>query len=102
VAAVASSGGCQAAFENPVPGGFGDLEKNSIKGPRYWKADVALSRLFPIGSSQNVEVRVEAFNLFDTFNWGVPETRLRSGNFGKITSQTGDPRIMQFGIKYGF
>jgi len=43
-----------------------------------------------------------AFNLFDTFNWGNPETRLRSGNFGKITSQNGDPRIMQFGIKYGF
>jgi hypothetical protein len=63
---------------------------------------VALSRLFPFGGSQNVEVRVEAFNLFDTFNWGLPETRLRSGNFGKITSQTGDPRIMQFGIKYGF
>ena len=92
----------RAAFANPAPGGFGDHEKNSIKGPRYWKVDVAASRLFSLGTAQTIEVRVEAFNLFDTFNWGDPETRLRSGNFGKITSQNGDPRIMQFGIKYGF
>jgi hypothetical protein len=45
---------------------------------------------------------VEAFNLFDSFNWGDPETRLRSGHFGKITSQIGDARIMQFGIRYAF
>jgi len=92
----------RAAFANPAPGAFGDHERNSIRGPRFWKVDVAASRLFPLGAAQTIEVRVEAFNLFDTFNWGDPETRLRSGNFGKITSQNGDPRIMQFGIKYGF
>jgi hypothetical protein len=92
----------RAAFANPAPGAFGNHEKNSIRGPRFWKADVAASRLFPLGGAHTIEVRVEAFNLFNTFNWGDPETRLRSGNFGKITSQTGDPRIMQFGIKYGF
>ena len=92
----------RAAFANPASGGFGDHEKNSIKWPRYWKVDLAASRLFSLATAQTKEVRVEAFNLFNTFNWGDPETRLRSGNFGKITSQNGDPRIMQFGIKYGF
>jgi hypothetical protein len=92
----------RAAFANPAPGGFGNHERASIKGPRYWKVDVAASRLFSLAGAHTIEVRVEAFNLFDTFNWGNPETRLRSGNFGRITSQNGDPRIMQFGIKYGF
>jgi hypothetical protein len=42
------------------------------------------------------------FNLLNNFNWGLPNTNLDSGTFGRITSQTGDPRIMQFGLKYGF
>jgi hypothetical protein len=92
----------RAAFANPASGEFGDHERNSITGPRFWKVDVAASRLVPLGSAHAIELRVEAFNVFNTFNWGTPETRLRSGNFGKITSQNGDPRIIQFGIKYGF
>jgi hypothetical protein len=92
----------RAAFANPAPGQFGNHERNSITGPRFWKVDVAASRLIPLRGAQTIELRVEAFNVFNTFNWGIPETRLRSGNFGKITSQNGDPRIMQFGIKYGF
>jgi hypothetical protein len=45
---------------------------------------------------------VETFNLFNTFNRGSPVTNFNAATFGRILSQTGDPRIMQFGIKYGF
>ena len=41
-------------------------------------------------------------NLFNTFNWGLPNTNFTSGTFGRITTLTGDPRILQFGVKYGF
>ena len=54
------------------------------------------------GPQQNVELRFEVFNLLNNFNWGDPVTNLDAGNFGQIISQAGDPRIMQFGIKYGF
>jgi hypothetical protein len=63
---------------------------------------MALSRLFPFGTAQSVEVRVEAFNLLNNFNWGNPITNFSSGNFGRIQTAAGDQRIMQFGIKYGF
>ena len=36
------------------------------------------------------------------FNWGNPGTNFNAGTFGRITSISGDPRILQFGIKYGF
>jgi hypothetical protein len=33
---------------------------------------------------------------------GLPNNNFGSGSFKRITTMTGDPRIMQFGIKYGF
>lgn len=35
------------------------------------------------------------------FNWGNPIVNFNAG-FGQITTQSGDPRVMQFGIKYDF
>ena len=92
----------RAAFADPAPGTFGNHQVNSIRGPGFWKIDLALSRLFSFGAAQNIEIRVEAFNLLNNFNWGSPTTSLSSGNFGRIQSQAGDPRIMQFGAKYAF
>ena len=46
--------------------------------------------------------RVSLTRAFDTFNWGLPNANFGSGTLGRITTMTGDPRIMQFGIKYGF
>jgi hypothetical protein len=38
----------------------------------------------------------------NNFNWGNPTTNFNAATFGRIQSQAGDPRIMQFGVKYGF
>ena len=92
----------RAAFGQPAPGTFGNHERNSIRGPGFWKIDLAISRLFAFARSQNVEVRLEAFNLLNNFNWGNPNVNFSSGLFGRIQSTAGDMRIMQFGVKYGF
>ena len=91
-----------AAFAYPDPGTLGTLKNNSIEGPGFWTVDLSLSRLVSIASQHTLEFRVEVFNLFNNFNWGLPNTNLDAGTFGRITTQTGDPRIMQFGLKYGF
>ena len=91
-----------AAFARPAPGTLGNYVRNSIKGPAYWTLDMALSRLLSAGGTRSFEFRVEAFNVLNTFNWGNPVTNFNSGAFGRITSMTGSPRIIQFGIKYGF
>ena len=90
------------AFAVPAPDAFGNHERNSIKGPGVWKADLALSRLVSVGGSRQVEARAEVFNLLNNFNWGNPITTLNSGNFGRIQSMVGDPRILQLSIKYSF
>jgi hypothetical protein len=92
----------RAAFAQPAPGTLGDLERNAAVGPHYWSVDLALSRLVPLGATRRVELRLEAFNLFNRFNWGDPVVNFNAGTFGRITTQAGEPRIIQFGIKYDF
>jgi len=91
-----------ATFAQPAPGGFGASARNSIKGPGFHKVDLVLSRLVSLAATRTIALRVEVFNLFNTFNWGLPNNNFSAGTFGRITTMTGDPRIMQFGIKYGF
>ena len=92
----------RAAFAEPAPGAFGDHIRNSIEGPRRWNVDLAVSRLVGIAGSQSLELRLEAFNLMNHFNWGLPQTNFLTGTFGRITTQATPPRILQFGVKYGF
>ena len=60
-------------------------------GPGFWTIDLALARGSPFGAAQNLELRVEAFNLLNHFNWGNPQTNFDAGTFGRIPTQTGDP-----------
>jgi hypothetical protein len=90
-----------AAFGYPAAGEYGTHRANAFEGPGFWTVDLAISRLVPV-STHSLELRVEVFNLFNNFNWGNPNTNLDAGTFGRITTQSGDPRIMQFGVKYGF
>jgi hypothetical protein len=91
-----------AAFAYPANGTLGNHQINSIAGPAFWSIDLALSRLVSLTSTQNLEFRVEAFNLLNHFNWGNPATNYDVGTFGRITTTGGDLRIMQFAVKYAF
>ena len=92
----------RAAFAAPAAGTLGNLVANSIEGPAFWAVDLGLSRLISITARQRVELRVEAFNLLNNFNWGNPQTNFDSGQFGRITTNGGTQRIMQFAMKYDF
>jgi len=92
----------RAAFGSPAPGTFGDLEYRAVEGPGYWTIDTAFSRLVPLGGARNLELRIESFNLTNHFNWGNPATNLAQSQFGRITTNGGAQRIMQFGVKYAF
>jgi hypothetical protein len=90
-----------AAFAQPAQGTLGNLMRNIAVGPAFWSIDLAISRIIPVGT-QRVELRLESFNVLNQFNWGPPATNFNSGQFGRITTQAGAPRVMQFGVKYQF
>jgi hypothetical protein len=92
-----------AAFRQPAAGTLSSSQvRNGIRGMYTRNLDLSLTRLIRVGSTQAFEVRVDAFNAFNWFQWGQPATALNNtATFGQITS-AGAPRIMQLGIKYQF
>ena len=80
---LSESGGVRAAGgrERSAP-----TSATASTGPGFWKVDLALSRLVSLASTRNIELRLEVFNLFNTFNWGLPNTNFGSGTFGRITT----------------
>ena len=89
-----------AAFAQPALGTLGNMGRNNIEGPGNWQVDMALSRIFPIQDTR-VELRVEAFNLTNRLIRNNPNANISQNTFGQITT-AGDPRIMQFALKYVF
>jgi hypothetical protein len=89
------------AFAQPALGTYGNSVRNAYDGPARHVVDLSLVRLFRFANSHRLEARLEAFNAFNWFLLDNPNTTFSAATFGRITS-SGDPRIMQFAVKYDF
>jgi hypothetical protein len=90
-----------AAFTLPAPGSLGNMGPNNIEGPATWQFDMALSRVFGVRENQRLEVRAEAYNVTNSLRRLNPTTNFGNSIFGQINT-SGDPRLMQFALKYVF
>jgi hypothetical protein len=90
-----------AAFAPNPPGVQYGVGRGTLRGPNYWNVDASLSRRLALSGSQHVELRIEAFNVFNHFQPNDPITALNSADFGRIRTAA-DPRIMQLAVKYVF
>ena len=77
---------------------FGNAKRNSVHGPNFWTVDFALTKQVALAGQSRVQLRLEAFNLFNRVNYGPPNSVRSSAAFGTITS-TYDPRQIQLGVK---
>jgi hypothetical protein len=108
------------AFGLPVPGAYGNLGYNNMKGAGVFQLNMALSRTFRIQERKTIQLRAEAFNLPNHLNPSTPNTSplsnttgisaLNTPNFGQITNDisgnnglnSGDYRIIQLAMKFVF
>lgn len=106
-------------FTPPAAGTFGIARPYSVHGLSTYELDTALVRSFaiPHTQSQNAQIRWEVFNVtnedilggalstvtegFGGGTGGGFSNTLNSPSFGNFTS-SGNPRIMQFALKYTF
>jgi hypothetical protein len=91
----------RAAFAVNPNGSFGETGRGEYFGPTRSTMDLGLFKNVRWSGDLNVQFRAEFFNVFNTVNFSNPNTTVTSANFGRITGAQ-DPRIMQFGLKFGF
>jgi carboxypeptidase family protein len=121
-----------AAFAVPLPGTYGNLERSSLRGPNFFQFDMSLSRRFAMTSKTGLELRVDAYNLFNrtnfanpsglTLNSATPASPTTSGlqpgqiyttatagsSFGRLASTVGQyvgmgtARQIQFALRFRF
>ncbi len=89
------------AFATPAPFTFGTATRNSVWGPALSKADLALDRALPLSSAE-LHLRVEAFNLLNTTNYGTPNRFINTPQFGSITEAATPARQVQLVVRATF
>jgi hypothetical protein len=89
------------AFSVPAPGTFGDAGRNTIIGPGTVLFDMAISKTFPMKDLMGLEVRAEAFNVFNHANFTGIDTNVTSPTFGQVIS-VANMRRMQFTTRFRF
>jgi hypothetical protein len=89
------------AFGPNKIGTFGDARSGMLYGPRYFNTDAALAKKTSISENMMLELRFEAFNIFNNVNFQGPNTTQSSSQFGTITSAA-SPRILQLGTRLVF
>ena len=111
--------GCRGPFCPAPTGQQGSLGRNALRGFPLNQIDFSIRRQFNLTEHVNLQLRAEAFNLFNHPNFALPENNLTSAQFGRATRslatslsssgiglsplyQIGGPRSIQFGLRLGF
>lgn len=103
------------AFATPPGIQQGSLGRNVIRALPAWQVDFAMRRQFSLTDKLNLQLRAEAFNIFNHPNFGTINTNLASTTFGQATNmlgtqlsglnslfQTGGPRSFQLALMLRF
>jgi outer membrane receptor protein involved in Fe transport len=80
----------------------GNAGRNTIRGPGFASTDLSLFKNVEFGGQRRIQIRVEAFNIFNQVRFNNPAAAISTpATFGRISSAQ-DGRVMQFGVKYLF
>jgi hypothetical protein len=106
------------AYSLPAQYTFGNLHRNDARGPGAANTNLSLFKDFAILDSLKLQLRAEAFNIFNHANLANPGNvtlptatpagvfNFTGSNFGQVTStpavSLGDPRILQLAGKINF
>ena len=93
-----------AAFRTSVAFELGNVPRSAsqLRGPLSFQDDLSAIKDFPIHDSLSLQFRLEAFNLLNRVQFGLPNTTYNSTTFGQITTQANLPRNVQAALQLYF
>lgn len=75
---------------------------NTLRTPGIANWDTSLYKNIPVHQNMALNFRVEAFNLFNRLQLGVPNGQLGTSTLSWITAQANSPRIPQIAGRFSF
>jgi hypothetical protein len=90
-----------AAFAAPAPFTFGNAGWNVLRTDGVVRFDMSVFRQIPITERFVAQLRVEAYNIFNTATYNAPTAELTSVLFGRVTSAMAS-RSMTIGARVNF
>ncbi len=93
----------RSTYSGGFTGRVGNLARNANIGPSFFVVDARLSKFVSVGG-RRFEAFIEAFNLLNRANLGLPVGNIRSANFGTSSAlATGaTPRQLELGFRFDF
>jgi hypothetical protein len=95
------------AFARVTDVRFGNVGRNTMRGPGVTNLDASLFRTFKLTAGTDLQFRAEAFNVTNTPHFANPNGNVNSSNFGKVLNintadAMGQSRQFRFGLRLGF
>jgi len=94
-----------AAFELPADFTFGNASRTygDMRGFAYLNEDFSIIKRTYFGETRNIEFRTDLFNAFNRVWFGSNITsNFSAGNYGKVSGQANNPRLIQFSLRINF
>ena len=96
----------QSCFSQPAPFTFGNESRNdaTLRSAGIANWDFSAFKSFAVApeGKANLQFRAEFFNIFNRTQFGYPGQAYGSSSFGVVTTQTNQPRLVQFALRLSF
>ena len=75
------------ARKDPFTRRYNPKQYEGVTGPSFWSVDMTLSKEYRIAEKLSFEIRMEAYNLTNSFIGANPSTDVTSSIFGRVVNQ---------------
>ncbi|MEJ7708985.1 MAG: hypothetical protein WKF84_03815 [Pyrinomonadaceae bacterium] len=94
----------RSVFPAQPAGQLGNASRTNshARTPSQYNENFSLAKTITFGEQRRLDLRAEAFNVFNRVRFDPGSTNIDDVNFGRVTRTLNEPRRMQFAAKFYF